>query len=307
MLSMIQTMKATTMNKRQKQSRKALDLIEKQFERELIHNYQASLKEIRSKLAVAEEKYGLDWIEMQKYNRLAKLEKEIGQEIAKLTGKNAQTLLKSNRVMYEESYYRTAHILSSEVNADLGFVLLDKDEIRKAIENPLDRVGMLQRNRDNQRILTRQMREQLAQGLIQGESYRSTAKRLKERMDVGASKALTTARTENHRVRQIGKQDAREEAVKAGLILKRVWQSSLSDRTREAHQDADGQERGVDEPFEVDGEELMYPGDSSGSAENVINCRCDTLDIPLGFESNASAKQHITFNSYDDFKDRGLH
>ena len=30
----------------------------------------------------------------------------------------------------------------------------------------------------------------------------------------------------------------------------------------------------LDEPFVVDGEELMYPGDENGSPENVINCQC---------------------------------
>jgi hypothetical protein len=30
----------------------------------------------------------------------------------------------------------------------------------------------------------------------------------------------------------------------------------------------------MDEPFEVDGELLDYPGDPTGSAANVINCRC---------------------------------
>jgi len=30
----------------------------------------------------------------------------------------------------------------------------------------------------------------------------------------------------------------------------------------------------MDQPFIVDGESLDYPGDPSGSAANVINCRC---------------------------------
>ena len=30
----------------------------------------------------------------------------------------------------------------------------------------------------------------------------------------------------------------------------------------------------MDEPFEVDGEQLMYPGDPAGSAGNIINCQC---------------------------------
>src|SRR5690625_5096395 len=110
------TTKAMAMNKRQRQAKNALDRLEKQFERELIRNYQIALKEIRLLLAIADEDYDLNWIEMQKYNRLTKLEKEIGKQIAKLTGRNAQSLLKSNRRMYEESYYRTAYVLSSEVN-----------------------------------------------------------------------------------------------------------------------------------------------------------------------------------------------
>ena len=36
----------------------------------------------------------------------------------------------------------------------------------------------------------------------------------------------------------------------------------------------DGQERGLDEPFDVDGDSLMFPGDPDGPVENVANCRC---------------------------------
>ena len=38
--------------------------------------------------------------------------------------------------------------------------------------------------------------------------------------------------------------------------------------------DADGQVRAIGDTFDVDGEQLAYPGDPSGSAGNVINCRC---------------------------------
>src|SRR5699024_6074258 len=134
------------MNKKQRQAIKALDKLERSFEKELITNYNVALKEMRKKIAIVYNKYNGDWYEMQKYNRLTKLEKEIAQEIGKLTGKNAKTLQKGNRHMYEEGYYRTAYILSSEVNADLGFATLATNEIENAVKNPLDRVGMLQRN-----------------------------------------------------------------------------------------------------------------------------------------------------------------
>jgi len=30
----------------------------------------------------------------------------------------------------------------------------------------------------------------------------------------------------------------------------------------------------MEEPFDVDGEDLQYPGDPAGSAGNTINCLC---------------------------------
>jgi len=35
-----------------------------------------------------------------------------------------------------------------------------------------------------------------------------------------------------------------------------------------------GQEREVEEPFDVGGEKLLYPRDPAGSASMTINCRC---------------------------------
>jgi hypothetical protein len=46
---------------------------------------------------------------------------------------------------------------------------------------------------------------------------------------------------------------------------------------RIGHLLADGQIVKPDEPFVVEGEELMYPRDPSGSAENTINCHCLVL------------------------------
>lgn len=43
---------------------------------------------------------------------------------------------------------------------------------------------------------------------------------------------------------------------------------------RISHLLANGQVRKPDEPFLVGGEELMYPRDPNGSAENTINCSC---------------------------------
>lgn len=297
-----------TMNKTQKQAQRSLDRLEKQYEKELIRNYQIALKEIRAKIAELYAVTDGDWAKAQKYNRLAKLEKQIAKEIGKLTGKTAKTLQKSQRHVYEEGYYRTAYILSSAVSADLGFAALDSDLINKAIENPLDRVGFLQRNRDNQHQLTRQLREHLTQGLVQGYSYGNTAKRIKERMDVGASKALTIARTENGRVRSQAKLDGMEEGEKAGLSLKKMWMATVDGSTRDSHQELDGVTLDRKEDFE--GEEGSGPAPRMlGSASEDINCRCDLAEIVDGFTPNIRRVKGVgvtEYASYKEFKEKGL-
>ena len=85
------------------------------------------------------------------------------------------------------------------------------------------------------------------------------------------------ARTETH----TASQSASHEAAKAtGINVKKQWSASGGDRTRESHDQADGQTVGMEEYFDVGGEALLYPGDPNGSAENVINCRCVTLIVP---------------------------
>jgi hypothetical protein len=56
----------------------------------------------------------------------------------------------------------------------------------------------------------------------------------------------------------------------------KYWEAILDERTRPWHADADGQKVLIDEPFEVNGELLMYPRDDSldASLDNIINCRC---------------------------------
>ena len=84
-------------------------------------------------------------------------------------------------------------------------------------------------------------------------------------------RADAIARTETHGAANYGSNEA---AKLTGLPLRREWLAAQDERTRESHVSADGQIRGVDEAFDVGGSALMYPGDPSGPAEEVINCRC---------------------------------
>jgi hypothetical protein len=93
-----------------------------------------------------------------------------------------------------------------------------------------------------------------------------------------ADRAKTIYRTESLRILSIAThariQSNAEIVKQAGWQMGRVWGATYDLRTRPDHAEADGQERGVDEPFDVGGEALMYPRDPRASAKQTVNCRC---------------------------------
>lgn len=86
------------------------------------------------------------------------------------------------------------------------------------------------------------------------------------------ARSRVIARTETHQASQAGTLAAAQEL---DIPMRKEWISANQPgRTRPDHLDADGQVVPLDAKFLVGGEYLSQPGDPSGSAANVINCRC---------------------------------
>lgn len=63
-------------------------------------------------------------------------------------------------------------------------------------------------------------------------------------------------------------------AIRSPLQLLKIWQSIIDDRTRPTHLNANGQQRLLNEPFDVGAAQLQWPADAGGPLEEIINCRC---------------------------------
>jgi hypothetical protein len=125
------------------------------------------------------------------------------------------------------------------------------------------------------RTTTNQLKSVIKGGIEEGLSERDVGKLIRERAPtIAASRAQTIARTETHAAANFAVQQSAEST---GIEMMREWVSAENERTREAHLEANGQIVGMQEDFVVDGENLAYPGDPSGSPENVINCRCSVV------------------------------
>ena len=85
--------------------------------------------------------------------------------------------------------------------------------------------------------------------------------------DISRKRAKTIARTEVLGATQKGTFEGYKQ-VHVGI---KIWVTTPDGKARDSHASIDGEERPIDVPF---GNGLMYPGDPSGSAGEIINCRC---------------------------------
>lgn len=143
---------------------------------------------------------------------------------------------------------------------------------------------------DAERWSRQKLQSVMTQGILQGESIPKLATRLA--VAVGESNrkaAIRNARTMATNAQNAGRYDSYRRARDMGIDLTIEWQATLDDRTRHDHRMLHGQRRDVDEPFEVDGIEILYPAQLKGASSDIPqqmiwNCRCTLLAWVKGFE-----------------------
>ena len=117
----------------------------------------------------------------------------------------------------------------------------------------------------------RRLREKLSSAINAGKTPQEVIKIVNDEFNFAERyRAVRIARTEI----AIGANGGIQEGmVQTGVKTKR-WISSRDELVRDSHKEAEGQEVGVSEPFDVGGYFLMQPCDPNGPPEEIINCRC---------------------------------
>lgn len=124
--------------------------------------------------------------------------------------------------------------------------------------------------------LKRVIRSEISRGIAANMPADEITRNIRLRTGVPLNHAKTIVRTESHRIQQAATEDARQAVKKKGCAVVKQWDSTLDGRTRDTHQQLDGQSRETDEPFELGGKKAMYPGDFGDPGEDC-NCRCVAL------------------------------
>lgn len=198
------------------------------------------------------------------------LKGQVSGVLDKLHGDNYTTIDKYLKGCYETGYIGTMYdiakqgvpIIAPIDQAAAVKAILTDSKVSEGYYNHLGvSVGKLKKT----------ITQEISRGIASGLPYSDIARNINNVSGSGLYNAKRIARTEGHRIQQTSSRDAQYAAKKKGCDVVKQWDASLDGRTRDSHARVDGEIRELDEEFSNG---LMFPGDPSGSAAEVINCRC---------------------------------
>lgn len=188
--------------------------------------------------------------------------------------------------VFAENYNFASYKLEKRVRGVVSFNLYNEESVARLLKKNPKMLPEWKINERKDYAWNRQKVENcITQGIIQGEGIDQITERLTDALiTTNENRMRTFARTGMTGAQNAGRQKQMEDAEDEGIRLKKRWVATLDDRTRDTHQELDGQEVDVNEPFEVDGMEIMYPGDPNAEPELVYNCRCSMIEIYEGID-----------------------
>ena len=210
---------------------------------------------------------------MNKKDRLEMLASQINDTITN-AGDMAQKVLEKSAV----NIYKTNYNFEAD---KFKFAVIDNTAALKIMNGKNTGIfSKLKFEEDKPKPLY-QLRNALATSLLKGESIRDIAHRIKTITEKSMADSIRIARTETTRAQNMARYDVGKHGEELGFEMLKEWVATSDDRTRDAHNEADGQQVPIDQPFIVGGEKLMYPADISmgASAWNTINCRCTMVNV----------------------------
>lgn len=184
-----------------------------------------------------------------------------------------------------------------QVAGNVGFDLWDEQTVKRLMVEQPDLMPYYPPKRALKRGIDlaygkKQITASVTSSILQGKSIKHMADDLQKRITtMSRNSAIRTARTAVTGAQNAGRMDSYAAAEKMGIKLKKQWLATLDNKTRHAHAMLDGQAVDIDKPFKVDGEEIMFPGDTSAPGYLVYSCRCTTTAVLDGVDTTTAQRR----------------
>ena len=291
------------LDKTQEQIQKYLEQRLNKTERVIAKQYAVLLEDIRLELTKLYEKYEvggkLTYAEMAKYDRMKRFLEYINELLILNYKDMRKAIVALLGETYLQGYYMMGWALETATLSKLAYSAVPAATITAMINNPITGLTLNDRLNKNRADIVYRIQQEITQGLVQGESYGTMAKRLKTSLEGDVNKALRIVRTEAHRVNESAKLDSAVHANKNGIIMLKSWKNRMDERSRPSHKAANGQTVAVEKDFKVGSARGSAPGQLSGGAKENVNCACVvTYEIKTVKKPDAKDLDGMVFDTW---------
>ena len=292
---------------------------EAEIEEKIKGVYGTAAKELKEKLGSLEKAYADRLAKKQKELAEGKItqdelkawvktqllrQKQVKDQIDQCTGVLLHANEKALGIVNQEQlgvFAENANFQEYQINRDTGlnlmFSVYDEHSVERLIQDNPDMLPpkMVNGKKDKAWNQTR-ITSAVTQAIIQGESIPKLAKRIAAESAGGNAAAMMRyARTAMTAAQNAGRVEMLHRAQGLGVKCRKRWMATLDSRTRDSHQEMDGEVVGVDDEFSNG---LLYPGDPNGAPGEVYNCRC-TMTYEYDGIDNA-LQERMAYNEWDD-------
>lgn len=189
------------------------------------------------------------------------------------------------------------------------------ETVKQAVQNPISGLTLNETLEKNRQAVIYDIKQTITTGLVVGDHVSTMSKKLTEKVDMDYRKATRIVRTETHRVREAGANDAAveindilEKSPHVDVFLVKIWRTKQDKAVRPQtryktkkgwkfsynrrganHMKMEGQTVKVNEKFDLGGGVTADCPGSSGVAAHDINCRCRAVRELMTAEEFAKA------------------
>lgn len=192
----------------------------------------------------------------------------------------------------------TAYTIES-VHPNADFTLFDEQTVKRLIVEQPDVMpyypeAMAVKRGIDLQFGKQQITASVTSSILQGRGIKQMADDLQSRIvTMSRVSAIRSARTAVTAAQNAGRMDSYAAAdAQWGIKSKKKWVATKDLRTRHDHGVADNQVVDYDQPFDVGGYKMMFPGDGSLGApgHELYNCRCTVVTAT---DDDLEAEDHM--------------
>ena len=219
--------------------------------------------------------------------------------------REAQRIVNEGKIgVFADNANYIGYDLERNGNVNTGFTLYDQNTVGRLIKSDPQILPKPAPGVQKDKAYTyynKLMNSAITQGIVQGETIPQIAKRIIDKTGESSYKsAVRNARTAYTGAQNAGRMEGLHQAQRLGIDVKKKWLATLDSRTRDAHADLDGQIQEVDDPFESELGDIMYPGDPTAEPGNTYNCRCTLVYVYPEYPSEMQRRDNETGEIVED-------